>query len=62
MYDIAGERYLSSKETAKRMRVTPQTLRTYRSDEREHIPFVKLGGAVLYLEADVDKYVTHRSL
>ena len=61
MYDLAlrnyrpivnGERYLTDQETADILRVTRRTLNDYRSGGI--IPYVQLGGKVLYAESDIE--------
>ena len=61
MYDLAlqnyrpivnGERYLTDQETADILRVTRRTLNDYRAEGI--IPYVQLGGKVLYAESDIE--------
>lgn len=60
MFELGGDHYLSSCETAKRLGISPGTLRNYRSDGRKHVPFKKLAGSVLYSARDVDAYLLER--
>lgn len=61
MYDLAlqnyrpivnGKRYLTDQETADILRVTRHTLNDYRANGI--IPYVQLGGKVLYVESDIE--------
>lgn len=48
---LDGERFLSDKELAERLKVSRRTLLQYRNEGR--IPYILLGGKVLYKESDI---------
>ncbi len=48
---LDGERFLSDKELAERLKVSRRTLQQYRYEGR--IPYILLGGKVLYKESDI---------
>lgn len=48
---LDGERFLSDKELAERLKVSRRTLQQYRNEGR--IPYILLGGKVLYKESDI---------
>ena len=50
---LQGQRYLTDEELSRRLHVNRRTLQDYRYMGR--IPFVKLGGKVLYKEEEVEK-------
>ncbi len=50
---LGGERYLSDKEVAARLKVSRRTLQEYRNEGR--IPYYHLGGKVLYKESDIQR-------
>ena len=47
-----GERYLTDREVAERLKVSRRTLQEYRNARQ--IPFVVFGGKVLYKEHDIE--------
>ena len=49
---LDGERYLTDDETSRVLKISRRTLQEYRSSGR--IPFVLLGGKVLYRESDLE--------
>ena len=49
---LNGERYLTDDETSRVLKISRRTLQEYRSSGR--IPFVLLGGKVLYRESDLE--------
>lgn len=49
---LNGERYLTDEETSQALKISRRTLQEYRSNGR--IPFVLLGGKVLYRESDLE--------
>ena len=49
---LNGERYLTDEETSQVLKISRRTLQEYRSNGR--IPFVLLGGKVLYRESDLE--------
>lgn len=50
---LGGHRYLNDDELSKRLNINRRTLQDYRNAGR--IPFVKLGGKILYRESDIEK-------
>ena len=50
---LNGERYMTDKEVAERLKVSRRTLQEYRNDRK--IPFVIFGGKVLYRETDIER-------
>lgn len=49
---LNGERYMTDDETSQALKISRRTLQEYRSNGR--IPFVLLGGKVLYRESDLE--------
>ena len=54
---LEGETYLTSREVAQKFGVHGGTLRNWRCDGVDHVPFIKLGASVLYRERDVAEYL-----
>jgi len=50
---LDGERYLTDKEVAQILKVSRRTLQEYRNDAV--LPYILLGGKVLYCESDLEK-------
>lgn len=50
---LNGERFLTDRELADRLKVSRRTLQTYRNGGR--ISYIQLGGKVLYRESDVER-------
>ncbi|CDN30710.1 hypothetical protein BN938_0605 [Mucinivorans hirudinis] len=50
---LNGERYLTDKEVAERLKVSRRTLQEYRNDRK--LPFILFGGKVLYRETDIQQ-------
>lgn len=50
---LNGERYLTDKEVAEKLKVSRRTLQEYRNDRK--LPFILFGGKVLYRESDIEK-------
>lgn len=50
---LNGERYLTDKDVAERLKVSRRTLQEYRNDRK--IPFILFGGKVLYRETDIER-------
>lgn len=50
---LNGERYLTDKEVAERLKVSRRTLQEYRNARL--LPFIVFGGKVLYKEYDIEK-------
>lgn len=50
---LDGERFLTDKEVSDRLRISRRTLQEYRNEGR--IPYILLGGKVLYKESDIEK-------
>ena len=49
---LGGERYMTDKEVAERLKVSRRTLQEYRNNRK--IPFIIFGGKVLYRETDIE--------
>ena len=50
---LNGERYLTDKEVAERLKVSRRTLQEYRNARL--LPFIVFGGKVLYKEDDIER-------
>lgn len=50
---LDGERFLTDKEVSEKLRISRRTLQEYRNENR--IPYILLGGKVLYKESDIEK-------
>lgn len=50
---LNGERYMTDKEIAGRLKVSRRTLQEYRNDRK--IPFILFGGKILYRETDIER-------
>ena len=50
---LNGQRYMTDKEVAERLKVSRRTLQEYRNDRK--IPFILFGGKVLYRETDIER-------
>ena len=50
---LNGERYLSDLEVSHRLKISRRTLLEYR--DSGIVPYIKLGGKVLYRESDLEK-------
>ena len=50
---LNGERFLTDKELASKLKVSRRTLLDYRNEGR--IPYILLGGKVLYRESDIER-------
>ncbi len=50
---LGGERYLTDREVAARLRLSRRTLQDYRNEGR--IPYYQLGGKLLYRESDIQR-------
>ncbi len=50
---LNGERYMTDKEVAGRLKVSRRTLQEYRNDRK--IPFILFGGKILYRETDIER-------
>lgn len=50
---LNGERYMTDKEVAERLKVHRRTLQEYRNDRK--LPFILFGGKVLYRETDIER-------
>lgn len=50
---LNGERYLTDKEVAQRLRLSRRLLQEYRNEGT--IPYCKLGGKILYRESDIQR-------
>lgn len=50
---LGGERYYTDKELAVKLKISRRSLQEYRNTGR--VPYIKLGGKVLYRRSDVEK-------
>lgn len=50
---LGGHRYLTDEELSERLKINRRTLQDYRNQER--IPYIKLGGKILYREQDIEE-------
>ncbi|KAA6335392.1 hypothetical protein EZS27_016373 [termite gut metagenome] len=50
---LNGERFLTDREVSGRLKVSKRTLQDYRTEGK--IPYIHLGGKILYRESDVQK-------
>ncbi|MDR1501660.1 MAG: helix-turn-helix domain-containing protein [Prevotella sp.] len=50
---LNGERFLTDQEVSDRLKVSRRTLQDYRTAGK--IPYIQLGGKVLYQESDIQK-------
>lgn len=50
---LNGEKYLTDREVSKRLRINRRALQDYRNQGK--IPYLYLGGKVLYRESDLEK-------
>ncbi|MDR1503396.1 MAG: helix-turn-helix domain-containing protein [Prevotella sp.] len=50
---LSGERFLTDQEVSDRLKVSRRTLQDYRTTGK--IPYIQLGGKVLYRESDIQK-------
>lgn len=50
---LNGERFLTDQEVSDRLKVSRRTLQDYRTTGK--IPYIQLGGKVLYRESDIQK-------
>ena len=51
---------LNTEEAARYLRLSPGTLIVWRS-RRQGPPYVKIGGRVFYLPAELDAFISHRN-
>ena len=50
---LSGERHLTDKELSALLKISRRTLQDYRNEGR--LPYILLGGKILYRESDVEK-------
>lgn len=50
---LNGERFLTDKDVSERLKLSRRTLQDYRTEGK--IPYIHLGGKILYRESDVQK-------
>ena len=50
---LGGERFLTDREVSERLKVSRRTLQDYRNNGV--IPYIQLGGKILYRESDIQK-------
>lgn len=55
-----GERYLTDYQLSKKMNISRRTLQTYR--DKGLLPYILLGGKVLYKESDIEKLLEENYL
>ena len=56
----SGSALLTPEDVAQHLRVSEDTLTTWRCTGRQHIPFVKVGRLVRYRPSDVEAYMAGR--
>lgn len=54
---IAPTTLRTTDEAAAYLKLRPATLVTWRSTNRQRLPYCKLGGQVRYRQADLDKFI-----
>lgn len=54
-YEFNPDDFLSTKDAARALGLTPGTLRARRSEGRETLPFIKVGPVVLYSRDAVER-------
>ncbi|EHR71390.1 DNA-binding protein, excisionase family [Burkholderiales bacterium JOSHI_001] len=54
---LIGAENLTPKEVSELLRVPESTLSVWRSTNRVHLPFFKLGGHVRYRRSDIDGFI-----
>ena len=54
---VTFQKYLTTKEVAAILRVSPGTLNVWRSVKRYPLPYVKIGHAVRYKATDVQAFL-----
>ena len=53
-YDsLAGESFYTDRDLSEKLKISRRSLQDYRNEGR--IPFIRLGGKVLYRASDIDK-------
>lgn len=50
---LGGESYYTDEELSKKLKISRRSLQDYRTEGR--IPYIKLGGKVLYRASDIEK-------
>ena len=50
---LNGERFLSDRELSERLKISRRTLQEYRNEGK--LPYIQLGGKVLYKESDIER-------
>ena len=50
---IAGESFYADRDLSEKLKISRRSLQDYRNEGR--IPFIRLGGKVLYRASDIDK-------
>jgi excisionase family DNA binding protein len=51
------EKMLTTKEAAKRLGITEQTLRLWTQKKKVNLPYVKMGVAIRYRLSDIDDFI-----
>ncbi|MCD8030383.1 MAG: helix-turn-helix domain-containing protein [Bacteroides sp.] len=55
---LNGERYLTDREVSEKLKISRRSLQDYRNEGR--IPYIKLGGKILYKESDIEKMLENK--
>lgn len=50
---LNGESFYTDEELSKKLKISRRSLQDYRNEGR--IPYIKLGGKILYLSSDIEK-------
>lgn len=59
---MTEEIWLCRIETAKKMRVTPETLAVWASTKRHDLPYIKIGRKVYYRLSDINNLIKSRTI
>ena len=55
--NLNGEKFLTTKEACRTLNLSARTLQEWKT--RGKIPFIQLGGKILYRQSDIDKILTN---
>ncbi len=55
---LSGESYYTDEELSKKLKLSRRSLQDYRNEGR--IPYIKLGGKILYRSSDIEKLLEDR--
>jgi excisionase family DNA binding protein len=61
-YPSESEKLLTSEQAAELLSVSTGTLDVWRCTKRVHLPYVKVGRAVRYRRADLDKFILENTV